>query len=102
VGAGGERSSTNDDDMHESDVAIFIRLDVAVDRGMPPSGDDDRLCRLVEAAAASVLDFTDDEWTNMKMLREATSTVVATTAEATTDETQMDARAGEGQCNDLG
>ena len=53
-------------------------------------------------AFASVLDFTDDEWTNLKMLREATSTAVATTAEATTDETQMDARAGEGQYNDLG
>jgi len=36
------------------------------------------------------------------MLREATSAAVATTAEATTDETQMDARAGEGQYNDLG
>jgi hypothetical protein len=53
-------------------------------------------------AFASVLDFTDDEWTNLKMLREATSAAVATTAEATTDETQMDARAGEGQYNDLG
>ena len=53
-------------------------------------------------AFASVMDFTDDEWTNLKMLREATSTAVATTAEATTDETQMDARAGEGQYNDLG
>jgi len=83
VGAGGERSSANDDDMHESDVAIFVRSDVVIDRGMPPSGDDDRLYRLVEAAAASVLDFTDDEWTNLKMLREATvtSTAVATAAE---------------------
>ncbi len=53
-------------------------------------------------AFASVLDFTDNKWTNLKMLREATSTAVATTAEATTDEMQMDARAGEGQYNDLG
>ena len=104
MGAGGERSSANDDDMHESDVAIFVRSDVAIDRGMPPSGDDDRLYRLVEAAAASVLDFTDDEWTNLKMLREATvtSTAVATAAEATADDTQMDEQAGEGQYNDSG
>ena len=53
-------------------------------------------------AFASVMDFTDDKWTNLKMLREATSTAVATTAEATTDETQMDAQAGEGQYNDSG
>ncbi len=62
-----------------------------------------RYAALVKRQAfASVLDFTDDEWTNLKMLREATSTAMATTAEATTDETQMDARAGEGQYNDLG
>ena len=103
-GPGGEGSSANDDDMHESDVAIFVRSDVVIDRGMPPSGDDDRLYRLVEAAAASVLDFTDDEWTNLKMLREATvtSTAVATAAEATADDTQMDEQAGEGQYNDSG
>ncbi len=39
---------------------------------------------------ASVLDFTDEEWTNLKKLREEVSTAVATTAEAT-DETWMDA-----------
>jgi hypothetical protein len=50
------------------------------------------------------LDFTDDEWTNLKMLREATvtSTAVATAAEATADDTQMDEQAGEGQYNDSG
>ncbi len=53
-------------------------------------------------AFASVLDFTDEEWTNLKKLREEASTAVATTAEATTDEMQMDARAGEGQYNDSG
>jgi hypothetical protein len=55
-------------------------------------------------AFASVLDFTDDEWTNLKMLREATatSTAVATAAEATADDTQMDEQAGEGQYNDSG
>ena len=42
-------------------------------------------------AFASVLDFTDDEWTNLKKLREEAKTAVATTAEATTDEMQMDA-----------
>ena len=41
-------------------------------------------------AFASVLDFTDEEWTNLKKLREETSTAVATAAEAT-DETWMDA-----------
>ena len=39
---------------------------------------------------ASVLDFTDEEWTNLKKLREEASTAVATTAEGT-DETWMDA-----------
>ncbi len=55
-------------------------------------------------AFASVLDFTDDEWTNLKMLREATvtSTAVATAAEATADDTQMDEQAGEGQYIDSG
>lgn len=42
-------------------------------------------------AFASVLDFTDEEWTNLKKLREEASTAVATTAKATTDEMQMDA-----------
>jgi hypothetical protein len=41
-------------------------------------------------AFASVLDFTDEEWTNLKKLREEASTAVATTAEAT-DEAWMDA-----------
>ncbi len=47
-------------------------------------------------AFASVLDFADKEWTNLKKLREEASTAMATTAEATTDEMQMDARAGKG------
>ena len=37
-------------------------------------------------AFASVLAFTDEEWTNLKKLREEASTAVATAAEAT-DET---------------
>ena len=41
-------------------------------------------------AFAFVLDFTDEEWTNLKKLNEEASTAVATTAEAT-DETWMDA-----------
>ncbi len=41
-------------------------------------------------AFASVLDFTDEKWTNLKKLREEASTVVATTAEAI-DEVWMDA-----------
>ena len=53
-------------------------------------------------AFASVLDFTDKEWTNLKKLREEVSTAMATTSEATADEMQMDAQAGEGQYNDLG
>ena len=53
-------------------------------------------------AIASVLDFTEKEWTNLKKLREEASTAVATSAEATTDEMQMDVRAGEGQYNDSG
>ena len=58
---------------------------------------------LLTGTTLTHLDFTDNEWTNLKMLREAaTSTAVATTAEATTDETQMDAQAGEGQYNDSG
>ena len=34
---------------------------------------------------ASVLDFTDEEWTNLKKLRDASTAMVATTAEATMD-----------------
>ena len=37
-------------------------------------------------AFASVLDFTDEEWTNLKKLREEESTAMATTAEALPDD----------------
>ena len=57
---------------------------------------------LLTGTTLTHLDFTDNEWTNLKMLREATCTAEATTAEAKTDETQMDAQAGEGQYNDSG
>ena len=36
-------------------------------------------------AFASVLDFTDEEWTNLKKLRDASMAMVVKTAEATMD-----------------
>jgi hypothetical protein len=87
----------------DSDEEELIRLkSTEVDMSETALG---RYAALMKRQAfASVLDFTDDEWTNLKMLREATvtSTAVATAAEATADDTQMDEQAGEGQYNDSG
>jgi hypothetical protein len=88
----------------DSDEEELIRLkSTEVDMSETALG---RYANLMKRQAfASILDFTDDEWTNLKMLlREAMtmSTAMATAAEATTDDTLMDEQAGEGQYNDSG
>ncbi len=69
----------------DSDEEELIRLkSTEVDMSETALG---RYAALMKRQAfASVLDFTDEEWTNLKKLREEESTAMATTAEALPDD----------------